>query len=82
MNEISNSPSFRCLGLPAIFQSGGLERSDKAIRVPVMDSDVTVWGGARLGFAITALRPQKRANIPSSEPIATISHFEKLGESR
>jgi len=43
------------LGLPAIFQFGGLERSDTTIRIPVIHNDVIVWGGpARLryhGFA-------------------------------
>jgi alkylated DNA repair protein (DNA oxidative demethylase) len=39
------------LGLPAIFQFGGLERTDKAMRVPVMHGDVIVWGGeARLRY--------------------------------
>ncbi len=39
------------LGLPAIFQFGGLDRSDKTIRVPVIHGDVIVWGGpARLRY--------------------------------
>jgi DNA oxidative demethylase len=39
------------LGLPAIFQFGGLERSDKTIRIPVVHGDVIVWGGqARLRY--------------------------------
>lgn len=39
------------LGLPAIFLMGGLQRSDKAIRVPLVHGDVVVWGGsARLRF--------------------------------
>ncbi len=32
------------LGLPAIFQFGGLQRSDKAQRVPLFHGDVLVWG--------------------------------------
>src|ERR1700756_4618519 len=57
MNEISTSPSFRCLfGLPAIFQFGGLERSETTIQIPVIHNDVIVWGG-RLDFVTTALRP-------------------------
>lgn len=32
------------LGLPAIFQFGGLHRSDKAQRVPLFHGDVLVWG--------------------------------------
>lgn len=39
------------LGLPAVFLFGGLERSDKAVRVSVSHSDVLVWGGpARLRY--------------------------------
>lgn len=34
------------LGLPAIFQFGGLERSDKTQRVNLTHGDVVVWGGA------------------------------------
>jgi len=51
------------LGLPAIFQFGGLERSDKTIRVPVIHGDVIVWGGpARLRYHGVA--PLKRRNDP------------------
>lgn len=36
-------------GLPAVFLFGGLRRSDKALRVPLVHGDVVVWGGpARL----------------------------------
>ena len=39
------------LGLPAIFLFGGLERSDKPVRVPLVHGDVVVWGGpARLRY--------------------------------
>lgn len=39
------------LGLPAMFQLGGLQRSDKALRVPLEHGDVLAWGGAsRLRF--------------------------------
>jgi alkylated DNA repair protein (DNA oxidative demethylase) len=39
------------LGIPAIFLFGGMERGDKAIRVPVVHGDVVVWGGtARLRY--------------------------------
>lgn len=33
------------LGLPAVFQFGGLERSDKTQRVPLLHGDIVVWGG-------------------------------------
>lgn len=39
------------LGLPASFQFGGLQRSERAQRVPLQHGDVLVWGGpARLRF--------------------------------
>lgn len=34
------------LGMSAIFLFGGLQRSDKAARVPLVHGDVVVWGGA------------------------------------
>ena len=33
------------LGLPATFLFGGLQRSDKTIKVPLSHGDVVVWGG-------------------------------------
>ena len=51
------------LGLPAVFQFGGLERSDKTIRVPVIHDDVIVWGGpARLRYH--GIAPLKEGNHP------------------
>ena len=39
------------LGLPAIFQLGGFERSDPAQRISLFHGDVVVWGGVdRLRF--------------------------------
>lgn len=39
------------LGLAAMFQLGGLQRSDRAVRVPLLHGDVMVWGGVdRLRF--------------------------------
>lgn len=39
------------LGLPAIFLMGGLQRSDKPLRIPLQHGDVVVWGrSARLYF--------------------------------
>ncbi|HJU25375.1 MAG TPA: DNA oxidative demethylase AlkB, partial [Rhodanobacteraceae bacterium] len=34
------------LGLPATFLFGGLRRSDKQLRVPLVHGDVVAWGGA------------------------------------
>lgn len=39
------------LGIPAIFQFGGLSRADKPIKIPLVHGDVVVWGGeSRLKF--------------------------------
>ena len=39
------------LGMPAVFQFGGLARADKTARVPLWHGDVVVWGGpARLYY--------------------------------
>lgn len=39
------------LGVPAVFVFGGMERVDRALRVPVAHGDVVVWGGpARLRY--------------------------------
>lgn len=39
------------LGLPAVFQFGGLQRTDKARRYRLVHGDVVVWGGpSRLAF--------------------------------
>lgn len=33
------------LGLPALFLFGGMQRSDKSLRVPLFHGDIVVWGG-------------------------------------
>jgi alkylated DNA repair protein (DNA oxidative demethylase) len=33
------------LGVPAMFLFGGLQRTDKTVRVPLFHGDVVVWGG-------------------------------------
>ncbi len=39
------------LGLPAVFQFGGAERSDPVERITLEHGDVVVWGGpARLAY--------------------------------
>lgn len=47
------------LGLPAIFQFGGLKRADPVQRLPLVHGDVVVWGGpSRLRFhGVLALKP-------------------------
>ena len=51
------------LGIPAIFQFGGLKRSDKPDKIPLNHGDVVVWGGeARLKFhGIMPLNPSNHA---------------------
>lgn len=46
------------LGLPAVFQFGGLQRTERPLRVPLEHGDVVVWGGpARLRYhGILALK--------------------------
>ncbi|MGF1547451.1 MAG: DNA oxidative demethylase AlkB [Thiotrichales bacterium] len=51
------------LGVPATFLWGGLQRSDKAVKVPLLHGDVVVWGGtARLVFH--GIAPLKAAHHP------------------
>jgi DNA oxidative demethylase len=51
------------LGLPAVFLFGGLQRSDRALRIPLGHGDVVVWGGpARLRFHGVA--PLKEGSHP------------------
>jgi alkylated DNA repair protein (DNA oxidative demethylase) len=39
------------LGLPAVFQFGGLKRADRTKRYPLFHGDVVVWGGpSRMNF--------------------------------
>jgi DNA oxidative demethylase len=51
------------LGLPAVFLFGGVSRSDRWMRVPLMHGDVVVWGGpARLRYHGVA--PLKEGDHP------------------
>lgn len=52
------------LGLPAVFQFGGLKRSEKPVRVPLHHADVIVWGGlSRLRYH--GVLPLKDGNHPA-----------------
>lgn len=57
------------LGIPAVFLFGGLQRSDRPLRVPLTHGDVVVWGGpSRLRFhGVLPLKP---------------GHHETLGDCR
>ncbi len=51
------------LGIPALFQFGGLSRSERPARVPLFHGDVVVWGGVdRLRFH--GILPMKNATHP------------------
>jgi alkylated DNA repair protein (DNA oxidative demethylase) len=53
------------LGLPAIFQFGGLARTDPVVRVPLRHGDVVVWGGpTRLAFH--GILPLKDGSHPAT----------------
>ncbi|MGH8158139.1 MAG: DNA oxidative demethylase AlkB [Rhodanobacter sp.] len=47
------------LGMPAVFLFGGMQRTDRAIRVPLAHGDVVAWGGpARLRYhGVLPLKP-------------------------
>ena len=47
------------LGLPALFQFGGLKRSDPTRRIPLVHGDVAVWGGPARFFyhGVLPLKP-------------------------
>ena len=55
------------LGVPATFLFGGLERTEKAQRVPLAHGDVVVWGGpARLRFhGVLPLKPAHHSRLGS-----------------
>lgn len=49
------------LGVSAVFQLGGMQRSDKTSRIPLQHGDVLVWGGEdRLRFhGVLPIKPQQ-----------------------
>lgn len=53
------------LGIPAMFLFGGMQREDKAVRVPLAHGDVVVWGGpARLRYhGVLALKTSTHSLI-------------------
>jgi alkylated DNA repair protein (DNA oxidative demethylase) len=51
------------LGISAVFLFGGMERTDRAVRVPLVHGDVVVWGGAdRLRYH--GVQPLKAGDHP------------------
>jgi alkylated DNA repair protein (DNA oxidative demethylase) len=53
------------LGLPAMFQFGGFERSDKSQRIALFHGDVVVWGGVdRLRYhGVLPLKPGEHPTL-------------------
>ena len=53
------------LGIPAVFQFGGLKRSDKTDKIPLNHGDIVVWGGnARLKYhGIMPLKPNNHETL-------------------
>lgn len=53
------------LGLPAVFQFGGFERSDKSLRIPLFHGDIVVWGGVdRLRYhGVLPLKPGEHPRL-------------------
>lgn len=53
------------LGIPAVFQFGGLQRADRPQRVPLAHGDVIVWGGpARLRYhGVLPVKPAHHATL-------------------
>jgi len=66
------------LGLPAVFLFGGLERAEKALRVPLLHGDVVVWGGpARLSHH--GILPLKEGEHPLTGRCRVNLTFRKAG---
>ena len=66
------------LGLPAVFLFGGLERAEKAARVPLLHGDVVVWGGpARLSHH--GILPLKEGEHPLTGRCRVNLTFRKAG---
>ena len=72
------------LGIPAVFQFGGLKRSDKPLKISLNHGDVVVWGGdARLKFhGIMPLKSNSHAAPNNDELLGAYRYnltFRKAG---
>ncbi len=66
------------LGIPAVFQFGGLKRTDKTVRIPLNHGDVLVWGGeSRLRYH--GVLPIKAACHPALREQRINLTFRKAG---
>lgn len=66
------------LGVPAVFQFGGMQRNDAKVRVPLLHGDVVVWGG-RSRLAYHAVAPLKPNVHPLTGPYRINLTFRKAG---
>lgn len=66
------------LGIPAVFQFGGVKRTDPLKRVTLYHGDVAVWGGpARLAYH--GIQPLKEATHPATGACRWNLTFRKAG---
>lgn len=66
------------LGIPAIFQFGGLTRTGKTVKIPLVHGDVVVWGSeSRLNFH--AIAPLKMNTHPILGAYRVNLTFRKAG---
>ncbi|MBD1550600.1 DNA oxidative demethylase AlkB [Pseudomonas typographi] len=69
------------LGLPAVFQWGGLARGDRTVKVPLQHGDVVVWGGEdRLRYH--GVLPLKEGEHPRLGPRRVNLTFRQAGAPR
>lgn len=64
------------LGISAVFQFGGFNRSDRPLRVPLIHGDVVVWGGpARLRFhGVLPVKPDVHDKLGAQRINLTFRH--------
>ncbi|WP_435927205.1 DNA oxidative demethylase AlkB [Dryocola sp. BD613] len=68
------------LGLPAVFQFGGLKRNDPLARIMLEHGDVVVWGGASRLF-YHGILPLKSGHHPATGEVRYNLTFRRTGKS-
>jgi DNA oxidative demethylase len=66
------------LGIPAIFQFGGLTRTDKTLKIPLVHGDIVVWGG-QVRFNFHGIAPIKMNTHPTLGAYRYNLTFRKAG---
>ncbi|MES2500160.1 MAG: DNA oxidative demethylase AlkB [Pseudomonadota bacterium] len=68
------------LGLPAIFQLGGFERTDKVIKILLQHGDIVVWGGSsRLRFhGILPVKASQNIGLDAEPKIANSDYLQQF----